>query len=74
MKPDLARFEQEYKGKLQLVDVNVDDKSLYAQYAKYKESDYIPETVFVKNGQVVSRKVGSMSFEQLVQAFQQAAK
>lgn len=72
MKPELAQFEREYAGKLQFVDVNVDDPTMSQKYGKYSGANAIPETVFVKGGNVVFRKVGAMRYADLVEAFKQA--
>ncbi|MBM3463508.1 MAG: hypothetical protein FJX76_15520 [Armatimonadetes bacterium] len=76
MAPALAQFEQVYKDKVQFVDINVDDVNSpqYQKYADQKETRSIPETMILKNGKVVFRKVGSMRFEDMKRAVDAAMK
>jgi len=61
MAPAFAQFEQANHAKATIVDINVDNKDLMGTYGSYAESGAIPETVFLKDGKVVSRRTGAMS-------------
>ena len=69
MAPALAQFEQKYADSVKVIEINVDDRNSAAgkQYAGFKGSNYIPETVVIKDGKAAARKVGAMSVEDLVQ-------
>jgi len=61
MKPDFAQFEQRYKSRITIIPVDVSQQEVATKYRQYKESQYIPETVFLKNGEVKYRQTGAMS-------------
>ena len=65
MAPAFAQFEQKYKKKITIVNINVDNADLAKQYAKYKKSDYIPETVVLRDGKIVEQKVGALKLSDL---------
>jgi hypothetical protein len=73
MARDFAQFEQAYKQKLKIVEVNVDNRDLTEQYRKYKSTGYIPETVIVRQDSVVFQKTGKMSYADLEAAVGQAS-
>lgn len=74
MAPAFAQFEQKYASKLNIVNVNVDDATLREKYKAFKESQYIPETVILKDGKAVFRKTGSMTLDDLEKAVAEASK
>jgi thioredoxin 1 len=53
--PVLEELSQEYKDKVDVVKINVDKNSQFAQ--KYQVMS-IPTTILVKNGQEIGRQVG----------------
>ena len=65
MAPAFAQFEQKYKKKVTIIEVNVDDADLAKKMSKYKKSEYIPETVVLRNGKIIEQKVGSLTLPQL---------
>lgn len=68
MAPALAQFERTYKDKVQIVEINLDENKPEAQqYQRYKTSQYIPETVVIRDGKAVAVKVGGLSLQQLVE-------
>lgn len=72
MAPAFAQFEQKYKNRIKIVEVNVDDRALLQKYAPLKGSQYIPETVVLRNDAVVVQQTGVMSEQQLEEAVQKA--
>lgn len=68
MAPDFARFEQSYGMRIKIVEVNVDDSAAMKAYGRYKETDYVPETVVIKNGKVVFDYAGLMTEADLEKA------
>ncbi|NDD30829.1 MAG: thioredoxin [Proteobacteria bacterium] len=67
MAPAFAQFEQKYGKKITIISVNSDDADLSAKMKPYKKSQYIPETVVLRDGKVVEQKVGALSLPQLEQ-------
>ena len=75
MAPALAQFEQENKGKFNMVDLDVDQAKTdpnFQKYGHFKQSNYIPETLILKDGKMVFNKVGVMSVADLNAAVKQA--
>jgi hypothetical protein len=68
MKPDLAQFEQEFRGKLSLVKVDVNDteSDLYKKYIELDDSDYVPHIILIDtSNKVLAKHTGQMSRQQL---------
>lgn len=72
MKPDFAQFEQQYGKKMTIVPVDASDREAVGKYAKYKVSQYIPETVVLRDGKVMSQTTGKMTLGELEQAVAKA--
>lgn len=64
--PELVKLHQEFKDKLTIIKINVDEKPQIAQ--KYGVSG-IPTLILFKNGVEVQRLVGAASAAQLKQYF-----
>ena len=65
MAPAFAQFEQKYKSKISIVKVDVSDAASAEKFRSYKSSRYIPETVLIHNGKIVTQQTGAMSLAQL---------
>lgn len=69
LSPILDDIASDYAGKLLVAKVNIDE---YAETANAYQVQSIPTLLFVKNGEVVNRHVGSMSasaLEEMVDEF-----
>jgi thioredoxin 1 len=62
--PTVEELADEYTGKVKIVKINVDDSPETAQ--KFEVMS-IPTLVFMKDGQIVDRVVGSMSKDTLIE-------
>ncbi len=62
--PIVEELADEYTGKVKIVKINVDDSPETAQ--KFEVMS-IPTLVFMKDGQIVERVVGSMSKDTLIE-------
>ena len=62
MKPHFEKFKAEFEEEIDLFDINVDEDPETAQAYNVRS---IPTTVFFKEGKVVSRSVGLMTYEKL---------
>lgn len=67
--PSLERIAKEYRGKLLVVKINVDEKP---QIALQYQIQSIPTIMMFQNGQAVMRLVGAQSYESLKQQIQRA--
>jgi thioredoxin-like negative regulator of GroEL len=68
MKPALAQFEGEFKGKIKVVRVNLDNQGSpeFRQYARYFDVNGIPYTIILDGtGRVLKKKLGGMSLDGL---------
>lgn len=69
LSPILDDIASDYAGKLLVAKVNIDE---YAETANAYQVQSIPTLLFVRNGEVVNRHVGSMSasaLEEMVDEF-----
>ena len=78
MEPELTRFESSYKSKINLVNINVDEKSSL-EFQKYgelmKRSKSIPFTLWVdSHGKVLREEHSVMTEGQLAETTQSALK
>lgn len=69
MAPMYVRAEKEYRGKVQLVRVNVDENP---ELARSLHIFSIPTVMAYQNGSQVLKKTGAMSYENLVKVFETA--
>jgi thioredoxin 1 len=67
MSPMYIKAEKEFKGKVQLVRINVDENPDLAR--SYKVFS-IPTVIGFRNGKQFTRKTGAMQYEQLHQLFE----
>lgn len=65
MAPAFAQFEQKYKKKITIININVDNADLAKDFAKYKKTEYIPETVTLRAGKIVEQKTGALTLAEL---------
>lgn len=70
MAPQFAQFEREYGSKFPIVEIDTDneDSPEFKTYIKYKRSDYIPESVIIRDGRLVYVKVGMMDAPEMEKA------
>lgn len=67
MTPLYLKAEKEFKGKVDLVRINVDENQNLARELKIFS---IPTVMVYKNGQKVFKKTGAMNYETLMQVFE----
>lgn len=65
MAPAFAQFEQKYKKKITIINVNVDNADLAKRFGRYKKTEYIPETVTLNAGKVVEQTTGALTLADL---------
>lgn len=68
MKPALAQFEGEFKGKVKVVRVNLENQASqeYRTYGKYFDVRSIPYTVLLDgSGKVLKKKTSAMDLNGL---------
>jgi len=69
MKPDLLQFEGEYRTKMNIVrvDVNNEDSAEYKAYNSLSKSEYVPHIILIDNNKTtLKQQTGAMSKEQLI--------
>ena len=62
MKPHFEKFKSEYEGEVEVVDVDVDEDPETAQNFNVRN---IPTTLFVKDGEVIHKAVGVLTYDKL---------
>ncbi|MGV8118483.1 MAG: hypothetical protein AB2L14_01850 [Candidatus Xenobiia bacterium LiM19] len=69
MKPDLLQFEGEFRTKMNIVkvDVNNEDSAEYKGYSSLSTSEYVPHIILIDNSRkTLKQHTGAMSKEQLI--------
>ena|SRR3990167_2269277 len=64
MEPILEEIETEFKDKVKITKLNVDEEANQAMVQKYNVMS-IPTYIFLKDGQVVDQAVGAQSKEEM---------
>jgi hypothetical protein len=69
MKPALLQFEGEYKTKMNIVkvDVNDEDSAEYKQYNSLCKSEYVPHTIIIDSSKkTLKQHTGAMTKQDLI--------
>jgi len=69
MKPDLLQFEGDYKTKMNIVkvDVNDEDSAEYKKYNSLCKSEYVPHLIIIDNSnKTLKQHTGAMTKQELI--------
>lgn len=69
MKPDLLQFEGEYRTKMNIirVDVNNEDSAEYREYNSLCKSEYVPHIILIdKNRKTLKQQTGALTKQELI--------